>query len=165
MFLLQATMAPVIAEITGKRKLLIPKMSLQDVVAWAAVLKDEEIEEMTKGLEAAQKREYLTVYPPTSPDFNYMRRMSHTPEGVRYILNFSLPKASVQNEDGSPAQALTEAEISGIVAGSPYQLEILATMIVDLMDTSTIMKKTTTTASASPPENEPPPDPSKRQGK
>lgn len=131
MFFLQASKAPVAVTIEDE-VYLVPKMRMKDVTEWGAKIQSAKEAQLTAGMDATKRQEYLTFYGVPMPDINEFRALSVTLDGADYILKTQLAKA--RTEDG---RAMTVQDIDILLDSIPLGTKAqLAYTIGDMADTS-----------------------------
>jgi hypothetical protein len=146
---LQAMQAPVVVELpqmgqSPSRILHIPKLEIDDIVAWGAEREAEIVESATSQMNEFQKREYMALYPPSSPDLNELRRLVYTPPGIKKVLQLCLPKAKVfektETGPGRELDPLFPEEVQQLLkANGTGALSRLAFAVADLVDQSMVV--------------------------
>lgn len=145
MFFLQAAQAPVAVRIEN-RVYYLPKMTMDDLIAWGMDIVTRRVETITADMEDAKKHEYLSFYPITAPNIQEMSVHVRTVEGIKRVITqcFSSPdvKGFMVDEKGAvlrkdPVPPPTEQEISEwIVSSGIGRCAALAWELADMRDVS-----------------------------
>lgn len=138
MFFLQAMQSPILVTLVhagGRTVLSIPKMTMDDIMAWMAEYKQEMMESRLKDLDEARRREFETFYGAIDPDINDAGKLIRTPKGTQYVILNRLPlatKVSGADFDYKSQQGV----LSTVLANGMGRMFPLAWALADLTDNS-----------------------------
>lgn len=127
MYFFQSTQSPVQVTLpSGIHS--IPKLTLRQMGAWAAIIADERYEEELKDLPPVQRSEFMRIYPKMPPTIRDLRVLASTTAGIEWIIRNTFKSAdpAVSGKD-----VATMLESNGI--GS---FERLAWELADFEDSS-----------------------------
>lgn len=130
MHYLQARMAPLVVDIEGVGTYEVPKLTIDDLDSLGNDLLEKRVTTVTAGLNDAQKREYLTLYPQDPPDYHSIKKYLLAPGGAKSVCSKQFKKAKwvgpmgkdVPLEDGVIDKMLTSGNSIGRVLSLAWAL-------------------------------------------
>lgn len=140
MFFLQSVQAPVTVQL-GNLKFIVPKFTMDDLIAWATDMAEKRNEINTQGMNSAQRAQYMTFYGQISVDFEEAKRLVRTPLGVEHVIRKCFLRAEVFRllpQKGKPPReekvpSLEEKHVQGMIEVNGIgRLAGLAWVLADL---------------------------------